>query len=169
MTFDEVVFVPTNQEGVFAIIDREDADQILSYRWHVNSRGYVVRHRRSSDPPGAQWVRMHREICPTPGDHQIDHINRNKLDNRRSNLRPATRRENKGNIGLLRTNTSGFRGVSWRSDTGMWLACIWIHGRNRHIGRFTIKEDAARAYDQAAKVYFGEFAYLNFPELEAAA
>jgi hypothetical protein len=107
---------------------------------------------------------MHREVCAVADDEQVDHINRCKLDNRRANLRAATNRQNLGNMGLLRSNTSGFRGVSWRKRRQKWEASISVDGRNIFLGHFTDKAEAARAYDDAAKRSFGEFARLNFPD-----
>lgn len=169
MNILDVAFVPTNQEGVFVIIDREDADRILPYRWHINSTGYAIRARRLSDPPGGAKVRMHCEILSVPDGYQRDHINRNKLDNRKANLREATSRQNKGNIARKRDNTSGFKGVYWAPHAKKWVAEIRFQGKKTHLGYFAQKEDGARAYDAAATRVFGEFASLNFPDFEDAA
>ena len=92
---------------------------------------------------------------------EIDHINRNKQDNRVENLRACDSSKNKGNIGLLRSNQSGYRGVSLNKSTGKYHAQIKISGKQVYLGRFDTAEDAARMYDGTAKLYFGEFAHLN--------
>ena len=92
---------------------------------------------------------------------EIDHVNRNKQDNRIENLRACDSSLNKGNIGLLRSNRSGYRGVSLNTRTQKYHAQIKINGKQTYIGRFDTAENAARAYDGAARLYFGEFAHLN--------
>ncbi len=92
---------------------------------------------------------------------EIDHENRVKTDNRIGNLRPATSSQNKGNIELLRNNSSGYRGVSRNARSGKWHAQIKIHGRQTYLGRSDTPEQAAVIYNQAAREHFGEFAYLN--------
>jgi hypothetical protein len=100
---------------------------------------------------------MHHGWLP----REIDHENRIKTDNRIGNLRPATSSQNKGNIQLLRTNSSGYRGVSRNSRSGKWHAQIKIHGKQTYLGRADTPEQAAVIYNQAAREHFGEFAYLN--------
>ena len=100
---------------------------------------------------------MHHGWLP----REIDHENRIKTDNRIGNLRPATSSQNKGNTQLLRTNSSGYRGVSRNSHSGKWHAQIKIHGKQTYLGRADTPEQAAVIYNQAAREHFGEFAYLN--------
>ena len=92
---------------------------------------------------------------------EIDHENRVKTDNRIENLRPATSTQNKGNIGLLRSNQSGFRGVSLNRRSMKWHAQIKVMGKQTYLGRFDTPEEAAATYNHAARLYFGEFAHLN--------
>lgn len=97
-------------------------------------------------------------------DEQIDHINHIKSDNRLENLRKATAAQNQahGGASLYATNTSGFRGVHWCANR--WKARISVKNKTQYIGRFKNIIDAAKAYDEAAKEYFGDFAYQNFPD-----
>lgn len=88
---------------------------------------------------------------------QIDHINGVRDDNRISNLRVASPRQNSSNLGLAKTNTSGFRGVSYSRARGKWEAYIRSNGKHVHLGRFDRREDAVRARDAAARSAFGEF------------
>lgn len=92
---------------------------------------------------------------------EIDHINQIKTDNRIENLRPCTRSQNTGNVGLRSTNTSGYRGIWFAKHCGKWRASIKKKGKSTHLGYFNTREEAAEAYDTAAKDYFGEFAYIN--------
>jgi hypothetical protein len=160
-----VIKIPLTR-GLVAIVD--DADEHLAqHRWHVNvanerSRPYAVRAK-----PGVRgavlW--MHREVLGVTGSLvHVDHVNRDTMDNRRCNLRVATRAENNRNRGAFRTGTSGFKGVSWHRRHEEWMAYIRVDGTRLHLGYFADPVDAARAYDVAAARYFGEFARLNFPE-----
>jgi len=88
----------------------------------------------------------------------IDHINGNRDDNRRSNLRTATRSQNNGNARRRKDNSSGFKGVSFHPQTKKWRAAIHIKGRKHHIGLFQTPEEAHDAYINKANVAFGEFA-----------
>ena len=162
MRAEDIVFVPLTQ-GQFAIIDADDADRILAFRWHF-SAGYAMRRRRIHEPPGPQLIGMHNVILGTPAGLLPDHINRNRLDNRKSNLRPATPSQTQANRKWPANNTSGFRGVFWNKRRGTWHAAIKIGGKNRHLGVFRSSEAAARAYDVAALAHFGAYAWLNFPE-----
>ena len=102
---------------------------------------------------------MHRVILNAPPGREVDHINRNGLDNRRSNLRLATHAQNEAN----KPPRGEYKGAYWCKKSGRWRASIRVDGRLRHMGRFATREEAARVYDDAALEAFGEFAYLNFP------
>ena len=91
----------------------------------------------------------------------VDHINRDKTDNRIENLRPCDCKGNAGNSGVHSHNTSGYRGVSLNSKTGKYHAQIKIHGKQTYIGRFDTKIEAAVAYNKKAQEHFGEFATIN--------
>jgi hypothetical protein len=87
----------------------------------------------------------------------IDHINGDRADNRISNLRLATRKENSRNRKLHYTNTSGFRGVTWDRSKMRWKAKITVNGKSRTLGNYVDIADAAAAYEKAAAVHYGEF------------
>jgi hypothetical protein len=91
---------------------------------------------------------------------EIDHKNRNMSDNRIDNLRIATSSQNKHNKGKLRTNTSGYKGVTWHSQTNKWAARIWLNNKPISLGLFQSKEDAAAAYARAAEKLHGHFKCL---------
>jgi hypothetical protein len=107
---------------------------------------------------------MHREIINAPDDLVVDHINYNGLDNRKANLRLATRRQN--SLHVIRTinpGSSKYKGVSWNTNKKRWHVQITTNGKTIRLGYFTDEIEAAKAYDQAAKKYHGDFAALNFP------
>ncbi len=157
----DCILVPLSQ-GKFAIIDAVDAERILPYKWHC-SLGYAVRNRRKPDGPGAPIIRMHRVINDTPDGMETDHVDGDRLNNRRSNLRSVTMSQNSCNSRTYASNTSGYRGVSWAKREKRWTAQIWLNQKHRHVGYFATAEEAARARDAAALEVHGEFAILNFP------
>jgi hypothetical protein len=137
-----------------AIVDDEDYQLVSAYHWKLSHNGYAV-------CGACEKIRMHRIIMGDPEKFEVDHINGNKLDNRRENLRLATRHQNMRNRGPLSTNKTGYKGVSkFRSG---FKATISVNKRTKIIGVFSSAEEAARAYDEVAKILFGEFAWLNFP------
>lgn len=107
------------------------------------------------------WV-FHFGVAPPK---ELDHANRNRLDNSIANLRPASRSQNAGNSGISRQSSTGYRGVSLDKRRGRWAAYIWRENRKRNLGYHSSPELAALAYNQAAKEHFGEFATFN--EVEA--
>ena len=157
---DEFITVPLTQ-GEVAFISPEDA-HLLQYSWHVcTKRRYACRNLPRGNKPRVSY--MHREIMQPPDGMDVDHINRTELDNRRCNLRVATRGQNNSNGKLRSDNPSGFRGGGWASEFSMWRVRVKINGKEKHVGYFTDPEDAARAYDEAAIEAYGGFANLNFP------
>lgn len=144
-----------------AVIDAEDLDKVMVYRWHAaeqHHRGYFYaktnlkgKHRKS--------LHMHQLICPTTGGMEADHRNRNGLDNRKSNLRPATRAENIRNSSVHSDSRSGLKGVSYRSDRKRkWVAQIGCNGKKYNLGGYDTPEEAHEAYLKAAVQLFGGFA-----------
>lgn len=103
-----------------------------------------------------------------PDADKVDHIDHDGLNNIRGNLRPATTQQNAQNGTSHKDARSAYKGVSWRDRTNPWRATIYVNKRQIHIGQFGSEEAAARAYDDRATLYFGEFAGLNFPDAAAA-
>ena len=105
---------------------------------------------------------MHRAVLKAANDMVVDHINHNGLDNRKANLRLATVAQNAWNAERP-IGRSGYRGVSFDKRVGRWRVAICCCGKRKQLGYFSDKHEAAKAYDRAAKKYYGEFASLNFP------
>ena len=152
--------------GHFALVDNEDFDYLSKFTWYLTKPrtvSYAIRNRLASEGKAGETIRMHREILAMPGP--VDHINRNGLDNRRANLRPATESQNSQNRGIRSDNTSGYKGVGIYKPRGNWRARISPEpGVRITVGYFDTPLEAAIAYDAAAVKYHGEFAVLNFPE-----
>lgn len=160
----EVALVPLSRHDARAIVDIEDAPLVSGRSWKLDHRGYACHTVRRDGRYGT--VRMHSLILSVEPPYTVDHINTSKLDNRKSNLRPATQAQQQYNRGPRRQNRSGFKGVRARGP--VWLARIKRDGVECHLGVFEEAEAAARAYDAAARSAFGEFAWLNFPEKRSA-
>lgn len=154
--------------GYFAIVDERDFGWLSENRWHFcsnGSKGYAI--RRPIIDGKQVFVSMHREIflrhnsIVIESGYLIDHINREPLDNRLTNLRLATIHQNSGNVSKTKTNKSGYKGVIRYPINGSWRASIKEHGKECHLGYYSTPEEAALAYNEAAIRIFGDFAYLN--------
>ena len=143
--------------GKFAIVDRADLPIIQPYIWRLSNVGYPITRVRSGRS-GLEY--MHRIIMDFPKG-EVDHRNGNKLDNRRGNLRLATRSENQANNSLQSNNTTGFKGVYRFRNTGRYTASISINKKIVYLGVFDDPVDAAMAYDSAAVEHYGDFAMTN--------
>lgn len=149
-----------------ALIDDQDSHRVLGHRWSFyknreSGNGYAVSSIEGKN------VTMHRFILGvTDPTILVDHINGNGLDNRRCNLRIATRAQNNANSGKRKTNTSGFKGVHFTKRRAHlpkpWAAYLGTLKKTRFLGYFETAVDAAKAYDKAALTHHGEFARLNF-------
>jgi hypothetical protein len=146
--------------GKSAIVDDDMYEVLSKHNWWCNSDGYAIRIEYK-DRRYYRQIFMHKEILKVEKGLQVDHINRNILDNRRSNLRPATPSQNQVNRVALSNNTSGFKGVSFDTKGNKWRAYLIKDGEQMNLGFYTSKEDAAKAYNIKAVELFGEFALLN--------
>lgn len=142
------------------MVDDEDYGWLSEHKWSAGQTiwGQWYAHRRSNK----HFVKMHRIILNAPDGLQVDHINGDGLDNRRSNLRLATSCQNNQNRrSILVGTTSKFKGVSWHPH-GRWQARIRSGIKTYYLGSYDNEEAAARAYDVKARELFGEFARTNF-------
>ena len=110
---------------------------------------------------GRKRMFLHNLIMGNSHPLQVDHINVNKLDNRRENLRICTSAQNKMNKGPHKNNKTGFKGVSINPKNGKFVASLGVNKKKIHIGTFSSKESAAKAYNDMAEKHYGEFAKLN--------
>ncbi len=150
------------RDGQQVLVDADDAAWLSQWNWWDNGAGYAVRDFRTNGR--YRKVYMHREIVNAKPGQYVDHWNRNKLDNRRANLRIVNQSQNCANSKRSRNNTSGYKGVSYFQRDNNWRAVIKVNYKYRHIGYFDTAEDAARAYDAVARQIHGEFAATNFSE-----
>jgi hypothetical protein len=143
------------------ILDDEDFEKVSKFNWFIDVRGYVVSSWRLNGKGGTYY--LHRMVTSAPTGLEVDHINHNKLDNRKENLRVCTRSQNARNTHKHVGNTSGYKGVSIDNSRNRWQVHIKVGKKRINLGGFDDVIVAAKVYDDAARKYFGEFAHLNFP------
>lgn len=138
------------------LLDEEDQHYLL-YAYSITSDGYVAISRDKKK------VLLHRWLLKAEAGQAIDHINGNKLDNRKENLRFCTQAQNCANRRKRtdKVTSSKYKGVSYCKQTKRWKATVRQTGISQTLGRFSTEEAAALAYNKAALQYFGEFAHLN--------
>lgn len=153
-------------KGRFAIVDDEDYEKLIQFKWHsmiaMSSREYAVRRIVIDGKRTAMC--MHREIIEAKKGDEVDHINGDGLDNRKSNLRLCTHQQNISNRKVNKNSKSGYKGVLLMVDKKRlkpWRSHITSKGIRTNIGMYATKEEAARAYNKKAVELFGSFARLN--------
>lgn len=162
INMDAGKWVPLTK-GARVLVSTEDYDRVVRYKWCLHSKGYAVRRTSGATRADRKLVFLHRWLMGDPVGAQVDHENGCKWDCRRSNLRIATPAQNRQNMGLSRTNTSGYKGVSWDARRKHWNVEIMASRRRVRFGGFNDPIIAARAYDRKAIELHGEFARTNFP------
>ena len=155
-------------KGKYTIVDDEDYDFLSQFSWSLSRKGYVTAYipvRLQSKYPH-QNVQMQRMLMwdIVEKGQFVDHINRDKLDNRRKNLRICTLNESNRNRGKIefqrrQKKVSQYKGVWW--DRNKWRTAITVEDRKIYLGRFDQERDAAIAYNTAARIFFGEHACYN--------
>jgi hypothetical protein len=152
-------------KGHFTIVDDDDFERVCIFRWCYYGDGYAARGYRENGK--VRIVRLHHMIIgnPRPG-FLVDHINGNRLDNRKSNLRFVTNQQNifnsqKRQLIISGGNSSKYKGVTWMTDSNKWRNRITLGGREFHLGVFESEQEAALAYNQAAIKFYGEYSKLN--------
>jgi len=158
--------IPLTQ-GQFAKVSDEWYEELNKFKWYAVYNPCTesfYANRNSSRLFGKQKkILMHRVIAGTPDGMETDHRDGDTLNNLPDNLRNCTNIQNQCNRGKQANNKSGFKGVTWYKRSKIWRVQIKVYGKVIHLGYYLIPEQAARAYDKAAKKYFGEFAKLNYP------
>ena len=144
--------------GMFALVDEGVFDAVSGRPWqyHKDHVAYVDTIRKTS-------VLLHRVIMDAKPGEIVDHRNRDVLDNRRSNLRIATKAQNNANSAPRARNKTGIKGAYWDARRCKWRATITVNKRQLWLGYFDSAVEAGLAYDRAAREAFGEFAFVNFP------
>ena len=140
------------------LFDEEDRHIVEPFSWSIGTHGYAT------SGAGKEQILLHRLIAAPSDGMTVDHINRNKLDNRRGNLRLCTQSENSYNRTAQANNQSGYRGVC-RLANGRWYAQICKNSKSIPLGCYATAEEAANAYDSAAVIIAGEFAWRNLPDV----
>jgi hypothetical protein len=153
-------------DGLSAIVDEDDFEFISSMVWHaiprIKATGYVATQYLIGPYKKLKYA-MHQVIVGIqPDGIDIDHRDGDGLNNRRANLRVCTRQQNMWNR-RKRKGKSPFKGVQLEKGGKQIVACITLDGSRRRIGYFGSEIDAAHAYDEAARLHFGDFACVNFP------
>lgn len=141
-------------QGKFALVDDEDFKWLNQWKWCF-AGGYAVRSCNG------KTVYMHRVIMSVPKDKEVDHVDGNKLDNRKFNLRLVTHQQNIFNCSSHKNSTSKFRGISWEKGKNRWRGDIQIDGHNIFLGYFQKEIDAAKVWNEKAKELFGEYVKVN--------
>lgn len=149
-----------NSVDKFIIVDDEDYEFLNKFKWSIsgsNGSNYAATYYKG------KHFRLHRIILNAPKNLVVDHINHDKLDNRKSNLRICSRTQNNWNTKKNINNKSGFKGVYFNKENKKWRVAITMNGERIHVGYFLDKIEAAMAYDKVISRYRKQFAYLNFP------
>lgn len=167
--FSDRIEIPLTR-GYTAVVDTKCPETVLERNWYAtkNPRIYAVTNALTTDKASPAILSMHRLLLGEAAyGLDVDHIDGDTLNNRLSNLRPCTRRQNLANIGA---RSGKYRGVHWDKSRAKWMARLTWHDGNKtcckNIGRFATEDEAARAWDRAALssgLYDPEFLRLNFP------
>jgi hypothetical protein len=157
--------IPVGRKGHVALVDDADYEALRKHRWSLKTRTggghYAVRDDRTG--PKRRKISMHRQLLGLGPSETVDHEDGDGLNNQRGNLRPATHGQNMKNRWKKRNSmVSPYKGVRYCGTH--WMASISIDKKLKKLGKFTVAEDAARAYDRAAREHFSEFARVNFPQ-----
>ena len=157
-------------KGMYAVIDADDFEKVSALKWCVHkgySKWYGARSQWHPELKRSKQIFLHNFIFgEVPMGYFVDHINGDSLDNRRENLRLATRSQNRGNARKTvqifgRPTSSKYKGVCWDKNNNKWQVQMKIDNKTRFIGQFSDEMKAAEAYNKAASAHFGEFALLN--------
>lgn len=146
-----------------AIVDDCDYEYLSQFKWHASKdkNTFYARRRTPKINGKRRDIQMHREILDAPPDALIDHRDGNGLNNTRDNLRLSTNQQNQHNQHPRVGGTSRFKGVFWDAGKQKWCAMIHINMKKIWLGSFASELEAARAYDDAARAMYGEFARPN--------
>lgn len=161
---ENIKYIKLSNYNDYIIVDADLYDTLNLHRWYViwkrNRFSCVRRRRKKNDPPGKNYIPIHHAVVENlPAGMVVDHINHNVLDNRKINLRICTHAENSRNRRAKVNKKIKYKGVTFdkRSKKNPFRAAI----KGRSLGQYNIPEKAALAYNNAATIEYGEYAYLN--------
>lgn len=149
VSYPDYIEVYTAANELF-VISPDDLESVKQFYWHIDSKGYVCTNNRI-----VGHIRLHRYLM-NPGELQVDHINRNKLDNRRENLRIVTNQRNHFNRPINKNNSSGCTGVYFHGQAKKWGVYITVSGKTITGGLFTDKQAAIAKRKSLESIYFNE-------------
>lgn len=144
-------------QGKMALVDDEDYARVATLTWHFSAKRYAA-HRVGYH---GKYIYMHRFVISASENERVDHVDGDGLNNTRINLRICTQSQNMMNARKRANVSSKYKGVLFNKSRGKYIAYIQIGGKNKHLGVFLCENDAAIAYNDAARIHFGEFARLN--------
>ena len=157
----DIAYVPLTK-GYSAVIDAADARWVGEWNWCVHEMKRAdgtVRAVYALRNDASCTRYLHREILgPSAVGLEVDHIDGDGLNNRRANLRPALRAQNMHNQRRRKDNKSGVKGVSWLRRERLWVAAVYLHGKQKRIGYFSSLDEAAAAVATARARLHGDFA-----------
>lgn len=157
-----IAYIPLTR-GFYALVDADYAEIVCQWNWFARTKSHGSRNtyavRTDYDGSKQATIQMHSLIRPPRAGLVVDHVNGNTLDNRRVNLRYATRAQNTMNRPMPR-KSDGERGT-YQLPNGRWRAIIGANGERVYLGVFATHEEARAAYVEAAKQMHGRFAYLK--------
>ncbi len=155
----------TLTQGQFAQVDDDDYEFLNQWKWQAQkgkTTYYAVRTDYSRGKRNRTLIYMHCLILDIIGtEFKGDHIDRNGLNDQRSNLRIATYSQNQANRRSFKNSSSKYLGVGWHKLTGKWAAYIRKDDKQYHLGLYETEQDAATAYNKAAIIHHKDFANLN--------
>lgn len=152
----ETIILPSGQE---VLLDKEDYERLKAFRYYLHKKGYAYRFDMTSGTRKA--VYLHHDVIGKQEGKVVDHINGVKLDNRKSNLRHISNKENIWKAEKVRESSSEYKGVCWIKSSKAWLSAIRYNGKQIRIGLFHDEKVAAYAYNCYAKNLYGQYAYEN--------
>lgn len=153
--------IPVGIHGKRAIVDDEDYEWLKQWHWSINAYGYAYHLDYSNGKHNSKFFLMHRLILNAPKGKQVDHIDGNRLNNTRGNIRIATRKQNLLNRGKTIKNKSGFKGVYWDSRQKRWNANLNYNGKSIYLGCSKHVLEAAYIVNKAISKHHKKFAHLN--------
>jgi hypothetical protein len=154
-TYAEIVIYDkyNNPKDIKIIIDLDDIDKVKNLKWSIDSKGYPITTINKTEK-----VRLHRYILGLQEDLPVDHINKNRLDNRKINLRLATNSDNNANKSMQKNNTSGFTGVTWDKNQNKWMVVVQYYKESYNLGHYKDKDVAISVRLKGEQLIFKEFA-----------